>query len=294
MKGVVQDLKKISTENSDQYELLKFSIVFTYSELHPAPKYHSCHEHMTIPSFITKFYVTERDCLEASAVLSTIESTGRPLVLNMANSYNCGGSFHSYGGSQEEYLFRNTSLVASLWPHRRADDHRWTAGDRLFPSRQDPIYYPFTSCGGVYSPHVQVFNFPHICSVISLAQQDLKKPRSSPCSAALQFDYDLTLQNLRSLFSIAATNGHTTLILGAIGCGIFRNPPREICQAYAELLLLPGAEFCNVFDTIVFAILKSAENLEAFEEFFGSRVELEAVLFPEETLSLSVGEEEDS
>jgi uncharacterized protein (TIGR02452 family) len=296
MKSVVLDLKKIFSENSEKYELLKLSILFSYSDEHPAPVYRS--EHKTRS---TKIYLTERDCLEASAVISTIESNGRPLVLNMANSYNCGGSFHRYGGSQEEYLFRNTSLVASLWPHRRADDHRWPPGDRLFPSRQDPIYYPFTNCGGVYSPHVQVFNFPHICSIISLAQQDLRKPRPSSSSSfvstatALQFDYDLTLQNLRSLFSIAASNGHTALILGAIGCGAFRNPPKEICRAFAELLLIPDSEFFNVFETIIFAIIKSPENLSAFEEFFGPSVELESVLFPEEEEeeSLSSSREED-
>jgi hypothetical protein len=274
MKSVVLDLKKIFSENSEKYELLKLSILFSYSDEHPAPVYRS--EHKTRS---TKIYLTERDCLEASAVISTIESNG----------------------SQEEYLFRNTSLVASLWPHRRADDHRWPPGDRLFPSRQDPIYYPFTNCGGVYSPHVQVFNFPHICSIISLAQQDLRKPRPSSSSSfvstatALQFDYDLTLQNLRSLFSIAASNGHTALILGAIGCGAFRNPPKEICRAFAELLLIPDSEFFNVFETIIFAIIKSPENLSAFEEFFGPSVELESVLFPEEEEeeSLSSSREED-
>merc|ERR1719265_1022052 len=46
----------------------------------------------------------------------------RPALLNFAHGYNCGGGFEHAGGSQEEDIFRKTSLFLSLWPHRRSDD----------------------------------------------------------------------------------------------------------------------------------------------------------------------------
>lgn len=224
----------------------------------------------------TKICVVEMDCLEASALLSMFQTDGndRPLVLNMANSYNCGGGFSGIYGSQEEYIFRNSSLVASLWPHRRRDDNRWEEGRHLFPHRDELIYYPFTNCGGAYSPHVIVFNFPHICSVISLAAQDLRQGRiyngKSP-----GFNYQLAKENLRSLFHIAAEYQHTTLVLGAIGCGAFKNPPTEVARAFSELL---QTEFSNVFKYVIFAIIKSTDNLEAFESYFGRKVDLQRIL----------------
>lgn len=275
MEKVLRELKNIAKNDPEQYDLYKLSIPFTYTTDHP-----TSYDPNLPRLYDTRIYVTDRDCLEVSAVLATLENSQHPLILNMANSYNCGGSFSGYGGSQEEYLIRNTTLIASLWPHRRENDNRWKIGNKFFTTRSIPSYYPFTNCGGVYTPYVRVFNYHHTCSIISLAQQDLRSNSSySSPSSPSTFDYEMTIQNFRSLFSIAFQNGHNALVLGAIGCGAFRNPPREICRAFHELLQ-PGGEFHNVFDIIVFAIIKSEENLNAFEEIFGSSVELESVLFP--------------
>merc|ERR1719262_1578330 len=58
--------------------------------------------------------------VEAAAVLC--EHHRCPAILNFAHSYNCGGGFEHAGGSQEEAIFRASSVFLSLWPHRRADD----------------------------------------------------------------------------------------------------------------------------------------------------------------------------
>lgn len=274
MEKILQKLKDLRQEDPEAYELSMTSVYYPYSRECPAQSAREYEPHQT------RIYVTERDCLEASSVMATLESSGHPLVLNMANAHNCGGGFDGPRGSQEEYLIRNTSLIASLWPHRRPDDNRWLEGQELFSTRSHHVYYPLTNCGVIYSPSVRVFNFCHQCDVISLAQQDLRTNR--PYSSGASFDYQLTLQNFRSLFSVALAHGHTTLILGAIGCGAFQNPPEEICQAFAELIF-PGGEFYNVFETIVFAVIKSAANLTAFENAFGEKVELESILFPDES-----------
>jgi uncharacterized protein (TIGR02452 family) len=271
--GIIQELQNLRENDPEGYRGYMTSVYYPYSQDCPVESYSGVGEYKT------NIYVTERDCLEASSVMAILERD--PLVLNMANAYNCGGGFDGPRGSQEEYLIRNTSLIASLWPHRRSDDVRWPEGNILFPDTagEAAVYYPLTNCGVIYSPSVRVLNFSHHCAVISLAQQDLRTNR--PYSSGAPFDYGLTLQNFRSLFSVAASHGHRTLILGAIGCGAFRNPPERICEAFAELLVA-GGEFENVFETIVFAIIKSAANLTAFENAFGEKVELESIFFPEE------------
>ena len=61
--------------------------------------------------------------------------------------------------------------------------------------------------------------------------------------------------------------GHGTVVLGAWGCGAFRNDPDTIARIFADLLH-PGGVFHNVFGRVVFAILnitsRDGENLEAF------------------------------
>merc|ERR1719422_2738706 len=82
----------------------------------------------------------------------------RPAVLNFAHGYNCGGGFEHAGGSQEEDIFRKTSVFLSLWPHRRIDDGPGVLARGMWIGEFDnklarkTAFYPLTSCGGVYSP----------------------------------------------------------------------------------------------------------------------------------------------
>jgi uncharacterized protein (TIGR02452 family) len=60
---------------------------------------------------------------------------------------------------------------------------------------------------------------------------------------------------------------HPTLVLGAWGCGAFRNDPDLIARLFAELLGT-GGTFHNVFGLVVFAITgysKNQDNLRAFQ-----------------------------
>ena len=72
----------------------------------------------------------------------------------------------------------------------------------------------------------------------------------------------------RRVLQVAAHQGHRTLVLGAWGCGVFRNDPREVAEAFSQALeALPGA-----FTRVVFAVYeRSGEvpNLRAFRERFG-------------------------
>ena len=62
--------------------------------------------------------VVEQDCVECGLELAEKFGLKKVAVLNMANEHNSGGGWDHVTGSQEEYLFRRTSVGLSLWPHR--------------------------------------------------------------------------------------------------------------------------------------------------------------------------------
>lgn len=72
------------------------------------------------------------------------------------------------------------------------------------------------------------------------------------------------------VLQVAAHRRHRTLVLGAWGCGAFRNDPVEAAGAFAAALsALPGA-----FERVVFAVYErggDGPNLSAFRERFGQR-----------------------
>ena len=69
------------------------------------------------------------------------------------------------------------------------------------------------------------------------------------------------------MFQVAAAHGHRTLVLGAWGCGVFRNDPHTVASAFAGALREVGQ-----FDRVIFAIRDDRSGTpvyRAFESVFG-------------------------
>ena len=58
---------------------------------------------------------------------------------------------------------------------------------------------------------------------------------------------------IRTIFRIGLLHGHDSLVLGALGCGAFRNPPSHIAKLFHEVMEEP--EFKNKYRILLFAIL---------------------------------------
>ena len=204
------------------------------------------------PHMNTEITVENYDCL-AAAYEKKCQGY-RVAVLNMANRQNPGGGVYSGAGAQEENLFRRTNLFQSLYlfaPY--AEDYGIT------PSAQG---YPLDrNYGGIYSPSVTVFrglekdgypllDAPFSVDVISVA--GMNRPQLNHEGMIADNLVEGVKNKMRTIFDIALLNGNDCLILGALGCGAFRNPPKHISRLFHELLL---TEYKHVFQSVVFAIL---------------------------------------
>jgi uncharacterized protein (TIGR02452 family) len=73
------------------------------------------------------------------------------------------------------------------------------------------------------------------------------------------------------VLAIAQAHGHRCLLLGAWGCGVFRNDPRQVAEAFGAWL--EAERFRGAFDRVVFAVYtprsRDEANLPAFEARFG-------------------------
>jgi hypothetical protein len=76
-----------------------------------------------------------------------------------------------------------------------------------------------------------------------------------------------TKQKIRRIFLIALEKGHDSLVLGALGCGAFQNPPKHIAELFEEVI----HEFAGRFKMIIFAVIddhNSSSNYKIFQRHF--------------------------
>jgi uncharacterized protein (TIGR02452 family) len=193
--------------------------------------------------------------------------SGKVGVLNLASDREPGGGWrYTLSKTQEEALCYSSTLYATL----------------------NPEWYPFPnigpgSCAGIISPNVVVFkdtldrdlvDLPveqwHVVTVITVA---------APCCPKLTHDREgfadmSELEDLREkillILRLAAAHGVTKLVLGAMGCGAYRCPPRVVAQEMK--MALDRDEFFGWFETVTFAVYAAGpsgqQNFDVFREVF--------------------------
>jgi uncharacterized protein (TIGR02452 family) len=124
--------------------------------------------------------------------------------------------------------------------------------------------------GGAYSPHV-----PISLNCVAVAAYQWPPTTEVEGEIRLEEKYEEgTREKIISLLSIAALTNHKYLVLSALGCGAFHNPPLHIAQIFRDVLSMPM--FQNRFERVIFAIYTkgaaaNVANYNAFVEVFGSK-----------------------
>ncbi len=193
------------------------------------------------------------DCLYAGVQLK--EQGYNPAVLNMASRQNPGGGVTKGAGAQEETLFRRTNLFRSLYQFAP-----YATEYGISPSQH---HYPLDrNFGGIYTPDAIYFreseqkgyallDEPVELSFITVA--GMNRPDLTADNMIADHHVEPLKNKIRTIFRIGLANGHDALVLGALGCGAYRNPPRHVARLFHEVMDEP--EFKNRYKKIVFAIL---------------------------------------
>lgn len=180
---------------------------------------------------------------------STVEA-GRRLgpgtaALVFASARNPGGGFLTGARAQEEDIARASALypclgaVPDFYAYHRADrDLRYT--DRVIYCPQVPVFRDRTGAllGKPYELSFLVAAAPNLGAILTSAPA-----LADTVPAVLHHRAERVLR-------VAAAHGHRQLVLGAWGCGVFRNSPEVVAAAFQHALTQVPA-----FERIVFAIL---------------------------------------
>ena len=223
-----------------------------------------------------KIIVSPKRTLEAAAAYK-----GKKVcILNFASATNPGGGVTKGSAAQEEAICRCSTLFPNLneqemrsafyEPHRRQhdplhnDDCIYTPGVIVFKSDTD---YP------QLLPEERWYTINVVtCAAPNLREKPSNSMNSGDGDAAVHISREnlqaLHEKRMRKVLDIASRKGNEIVILGAFGCGAFRNPPMVVAQAMKTVV----QEYRKNFEVIEFAVYCSPRddaNYRVFHSVLG-------------------------
>lgn len=200
--------------------------------------------------------------------------SGKVAVLNFASATNPGGGVTKGSNAQEECLCRCSTLYPVLSDSKFSEPfyelHK-REGNALH--NDDIIYSPDIYI--IKSDNYSNLYRPFKVNVITCAAPNL---RETPANAYnhehgerpnISDNELLHLHETRArrILRVAVQHGNETVILGAFGCGAFKNKPEIVAQAYKNIL----PEFVNHFKNIEFAVFcgRDTVNYDTFKRILG-------------------------
>ena len=201
-----------------------------------------------------------------SGIARLVRDQSAPVAaLNFASAKNPGGGFLSGSQAQEESLARSSALYASLmkaWDFY--EQHRQNSSllysDSMILSPNCPV---FRDDAGNLLSNIHHASFisaaaPNAGAVKDRSPDDL--PRV-PEVLETRAEYVLAL---------AASQGYRHIVLGAWGCGVFRNDPGVVADVFMRLL--GSSRWQNRFCRVLFSILDPSPEQGLIEVFKAAAV----------------------
>ena len=195
-------------------------------------------------------------------------------VLNFASATNPGGGVLWGANAQEECLCRCSTLYANL-----TTPEVWKPFYDVHRKQNNQLYND--DC--IYTPEVVVFK-TDTCEPALMHPEDWWKVNIITCAApnlrpdqdgnmrvhiSNQELYNLHVKRMHRILNIAAKKENAVVILGAYGCGAFRNPPDIVASAMRQVI----EEFRYHFRVIEFAVYcspREGPNYQVFQQILGN------------------------
>ena len=204
-----------------------------------------------------KVEVTPETTLAASRRLVDGARDTAVLALNFASAKNPGGGFLNGSEAQEESLAR----ASGLYPCLQTQPEYYTENRRC----RSLLYTDHA----IHSPAVPVFRddadqlLDRPFSVGFLTMPAPNAGAASDGSVELAQAPEVLRRRVGQVLSLAVARGYRHVVLGAWGCGVFRNDPKVVADALATAL----TTWADRFEHVVFAVYDNSAEAPAHRAF---------------------------
>lgn len=202
-------------------------------------------------------------CVENISTVDAIrklamEGKGKIGVLNFASAKNPGGGFINGAMAQEESLAASGTLYRTLTAHEE-----YYRENRAHKSM---MYLDY----GIYSPDVTFFRDGSFKLVADPVHASVLTLPAVNMGQVLQKGEDVTeakrvmRRRMKLALTIFAEQGARNLVLGAYGCGVFRNDPRQVAAWWKEILEEGLGKW---FESVIYAVLDTSKGQDCIKAF---------------------------
>lgn len=202
--------------------------------------------------------IVTKNCSTIEALVQ--EKNGKICVLNFASAKNPGGGFLGGASAQEESLARSSNLYETQIKNKAMYD---------FNRNQSSFLY---SDYMIYSPNVlfwnddngDYFEKPFVADVITAAAPNKGAMLQHNRKEEIAEIEEVLKNRIDKVLAIALKQKSETIILGAWGCGVFRNEPKDVALLFKEIIV---EKYAGTFKKIVFAVFDNSEKKSNFKQF---------------------------
>ena len=212
-------------------------------------------ERLTTSNQFPKLRIIDTDSVTA---LYTSDYDDHIGMLNFASYKSPGGRFIEGSRAQEEAICHESTLYNVLKEYE----------DSFYKPNRERLNHALYHSNLLYVPGV-VFernDIVKLCDVITCAAPNKGVARRYNMVSEEEYLTELRDRIDSVLFS-AYDNNIQCLILGAFGCGVFKNDPEDVANVFKEFI---DGKYAGAFKEIIFPIPKDNKsvNLEVFRNVF--------------------------
>eukprot|EP01034_Spumella_vulgaris_P021912 gene21912-27989_t len=173
----------------------------------------------------------------------------------MASDFVPGGGVRKGSTAQEEELFRRSN------------------GHMTHPSNM----YPLEANAIIYSPEVTIIKasrdqnyrlLEQPVTVGMIACAAIRNPVLTARKMYAREDYETMVRKIDAIFRVGLLKGHDSLVLGAMGCGAFHNPPAMVAMLFKQMADKYGKHYKKIGFAILVARGSDTPNISAFRRVF--------------------------
>jgi uncharacterized protein (TIGR02452 family) len=207
-----------------------------------------------------KIEITDETTIRAARRLVVCEGITDTVCLNFASAKNPGGGFLNGSQAQEESLSRASGLYPCISQMNEMYEYN--------RSLKTCFYSDYM----IYSPKVPVFRDdndalieePYLVSFITAPAVNAGVVMKREPGNREKI-HSVMVERIKKILSIAALNNNKAIVLGAYGCGVFRNRTEDVAEYFRRILHEDGFKF--LFDKIVFAVYDNSANKDKVRIF---------------------------